>query len=285
MVQESIKVIAKVLGMLMIFSIIIAFASCDQSDGNMYNDVSGNVSIASSNTLGDILVGGNGMTLYIFSLDVNGQSKCLDGTCLNTWLVFYSADIKPGTGLSSVDFETITRSDGAKQTTFRGWPLYYFSGDANKGDINGDGVNNIWFVAKPDYSLMVADGQLVGADGKMYTSDYTEGEGNTLYFTDYNGRCLYIFTNDEKDTNHFTQPDFSNNAVWPIFYVEIDRLPSSMNMTDFGEINVFGESQLTFRGWPIYYYGSDSQRGDTKGVSFPVPGIWPIINEDTSPAQ
>jgi predicted lipoprotein with Yx(FWY)xxD motif len=285
MMQESIKVIAKILGMLMVYSIIIAMVSCDESGNNMGPIMDGHVSIAANSTLGDILVDGNGKTLYIFSLDVDGQSSCLDGTCLNNWPVFYTDELDPDPALDPGDFATIVRSDGEKQVTYMGWPLYYYVGDANKSDAKGDGVNNVWFAAKPDYSLMVASGQLVGADGKSYTGDYNEGEGNTMYFTDSHGRCLYIFTNDEKDTNHFTQSDFSNNAVWPIFYVNIDQLPSSMNMADFGEIDVFGEPQLTFRGWPVYYYGDDSQRGDTKGVSFPVPGIWPIINSETDPAQ
>jgi predicted lipoprotein with Yx(FWY)xxD motif len=170
-------------------------------------------------------------------------------------------------------------------TTYKGWPLYYYAGDASPGDVNGDGLNNLWFVAKPDYSLMVANGQLVGADGKMYTSDYMEGTGITVYFTDINGRTLYIFVNDEKDTNNYTNPDFSNNSTWPIFYVDIEMLPSGMDPADFGQIDVFGEPQLTFRGWPLYYFGSDAQRGETKGVSVPVPGIWPVVNNDTDPAM
>ena len=72
------------------------------------------------------------------------------------------------------------------------------------GQTGGNGIRNVWYVAKPDYSLMVASAQLVGLDGKNYTSAYVEGTGNTRYFTDAAGRTLYIFTNDKKDTNTFT---------------------------------------------------------------------------------
>ncbi|MGW8323142.1 MAG: hypothetical protein ACWGSD_16460, partial [Thermodesulfobacteriota bacterium] len=41
------------------------------------------------------------------------------------------------------------RDDGTKQSTFRGYPLYYWSGDEKEGDTNGQGVKNVWFVIDP----------------------------------------------------------------------------------------------------------------------------------------
>jgi predicted lipoprotein with Yx(FWY)xxD motif len=131
---------------------------------------------------------------------------------------------------------------------------------------------------------MVASAQLIGLDGKNYTSAYVEGNGNTRYFTDAAGRTLYLFTNDKKNTNTFTTANFSNDAAWPIFHVTIDRLPTGMNASDFSEINVHGRMQLTYKGWPIYYFGQDTNKGDNKGVSVPVPGKWPIINGDIAEA-
>ena len=57
-----------------------------------------------------------------------------------------------------------------------------------------------------------------------------------------------------------------------------------MNKDDFGMINVHGQDQLTYKGWPLYYFGQDSERGDNKGVSVPSPGVWPIINNATADA-
>jgi predicted lipoprotein with Yx(FWY)xxD motif len=34
----------------------------------------------------------------------------------------------------------ITRADGSLQTTYKGWPLYYFSKDAGPGDLKGENV-------------------------------------------------------------------------------------------------------------------------------------------------
>src|SRR5687767_9001407 len=129
----------------------------------------GIVTLQPSNTLGDILVDGNGKTLYFFTKDVSGESKCIDG-CLSDWPVYYAPDLVPGAGIDAADFSTITRSDGTPQTAYKGWPLYYYAGDNAGGDTNGEAVGNVWFVAKPNYSIMLANAQLVGKDGKNYTS-------------------------------------------------------------------------------------------------------------------
>ena len=269
----------------MLAVLIIGFDGCTNNNDQMYPTSGNNITLANNSTFGNYLVGENGMTLYFFAKDVSGESMCPDGTCLTNWPIFHVQNVDPGSGLNISDFSTMTRSDGKMQTTYLGWPLYYFAGDAAKGDTNGDGVSGIWFVAKPDYSLMMADAQLVGLDGNNYTSNYSEGTGLTKYLTDINGRALYIFHNDAKDTNNYTNSDFSNNSTWPIFYVEISQLPSGVNATDFGKIDVFGQPQLTFKGWPLYYFGQDTKRGDTKGVSVPTPGIWPVANNDIQVAQ
>ncbi|MFH5832370.1 hypothetical protein ACG2F4_08590 [Halalkalibaculum sp. DA3122] len=233
---------------------------------------------------GTVISDDMGNVLYLFTRDVKGESNCSED-CLQNWPVVAADLLNSGTGLNPDDFDNIQRSDGSRQTTFKGWPLYYFSGDQQPGEVNGDGVNGVWYVAKPDYSLMIADEQLVGADGNNYRSDYTEGDEITTFFTDANGRTLYAFNNDEFNTNNFTNEDFSNDNVWPIFYVDIEALPSAMNEDDFDVIEVHGqEQQLTYKGWPLYYFGQDAARGETKGVSVPQPGVWPIVNSDTEPA-
>jgi predicted lipoprotein with Yx(FWY)xxD motif len=281
----------KALFRLLTYSLLVATlflsTSCEDDD-EMTPDASGKINLATDASLGEILVDGNGNTLYYFTRDVNGESAC-SGGCLDSWPIYYSEDLEVGTGLSQADFGTITRGDGEMQSTYRGWPLYYYSPTSDgtleaAGETSGEARNDVWYVVKPSYSLMLANAQLVGHDGLNYTSDYTEGEEVTQYFTDINGRTLYIFVNDTRDTNNFTNEDFSNDAVWPIFYVDLEELPSTMDEDDFGVISVFGRDQLTYRGWPLYYFGQDTQRGENKGVSFPVPGIWPIANLDTPEA-
>ena len=45
-------------------------------------------------------------------------------------------------------FGSFARS-GKRQVTYKGRALYYFAGDSYAGDTNGQGINNVWFVAKP----------------------------------------------------------------------------------------------------------------------------------------
>ena len=264
-----------------IVALALGFSGCSDDDPAINT---GEVSLQSNATLGNFLVDGKGMTLYFFTLDVNGQSNCTGG-CLAAWPIYYAEDIKPGTGVNADDFKTITRADGQKQTTYKNWPLYYYVGDGKAGDVTGEAVDDIWFVAKPDYTIMLTDAQLVGHDAKHYlATNYQEGDGMTQFFVDANGLTLYTFTKDYKDTNKFTAADLSNNNVWPIYNATIGSLPSTLDKSDFGTIQVNGRTQTTYKGWPLYYFGQDTKPGDTKGVSFPAPGIWHIVNTNTTTA-
>lgn len=238
----------------------------------------------SATPLGRVLTGVGGKTLYFFAPDVAGEATC-SGTCTDTWPVFYSESLSLGKGLKATDFATITRADGSKQTTFKGWPLYYFKNDAKPGDVAGENVGKVWMVAKPNYTVMLASRQLVGNDGKNYTFDTKEGSGNSQYLVDSLGRTLYGYAFDKKNINKYTKTDLSNNATWPIFETSatLGEIPSALNRADFATITAVGKTQLTYKGWPLYYFGPDQgQRGSTKGVSVPRPGVWPVVNP-TSP--
>jgi predicted lipoprotein with Yx(FWY)xxD motif len=236
--------------------------------------------LVADSQFGSVITDNSGNTLYFFSPDANGNSSCTGG-CLAAWPAAYIANPTFGTGLTASDFATITRSDGAKQTTYKGWPLYRFSGDAAAGDIKGDGVDGIWFVAKPDYSVMMAKTQLVGADGILYDSTYAPNTAQTFYMTDDRGITLYSFVQDKANTNTFTTAGYGNNATFPIVQLSgVQSVPSVLNKSDFGSIMVFTEPQLTYKGWPIYRFGADSNvRGSTKGVSFGAPGVWPVVDQ------
>ncbi|GGG74689.1 hypothetical protein GCM10007415_02800 [Parapedobacter pyrenivorans] len=234
-------------------------------------------------TFGQVLTDSVGMTLYVFARDANGTSACA-GNCVSLWPSYYSSNAAASMGIDAEDIGTITLANGSKQTTYKGWPLYYYSNDQASGAVEGDGVGGNWFVAKPDYSVLLVSNQLVGGDGTHYTADLMPGEGQTQYLVDAYGRTLYGFVNDRYDTNKFTNPDFSNNGVWPIYESAIQAVPSTLSAEDFAEITVHGRMQLTYKGWPLYYFGQDAARGETKGIDFPALGIWPVLNADSPEA-
>lgn len=247
------------------------------------------VQIATAANLGKILTDSAGRTLYFFSLDANGSSACTGG-CLVAWPVFYSANLTLGdTSLHKDDFATITRADGSLQTTYKGWPLYYYEKDTLPKLVLGEKVGNVWYVAKPDYTVMLANAQLVGNDGVKYTSTYVPGEEVTQYLTDAYGATLYAFAPDKFNRNTYTDSAFTKNNIWPIYETdEFKFAPSLLSSADFDTIHVFNRVQLTYKGWPLYHYGPDElKRGNNKGVSVPRPGVWPVVNNAsvTAPLQ
>jgi predicted lipoprotein with Yx(FWY)xxD motif len=98
--------------------------------------------------IGTYLADAKGNTLYWFKNDAPGKSACA-GPCVDKWPVYFREKVKAGKGLSDGDFGTVTREDGKKQSTFRGYPLYYWSGDKARGETNGQGLNNVWYVIDP----------------------------------------------------------------------------------------------------------------------------------------
>jgi predicted lipoprotein with Yx(FWY)xxD motif len=91
-----------------------------------------------------VLVNAQGRTLYTFDRDAHGKSAC-NAQCAVNWPPLHAAaDAKPAR-----DYTIIARDDGTKQWAHKGKPLYLWSKDANPGDRTGDGVDNLWRVARP----------------------------------------------------------------------------------------------------------------------------------------
>jgi predicted lipoprotein with Yx(FWY)xxD motif len=98
--------------------------------------------------LGQILVDSTGRTLYVFKADTGNSSAC-SGACAVAWppLRTGGAPAVAG-GASAALLGTIPRSDGARQVTYNGHPLYLFVKDLKPGDVNGQGVTAFgaaWF--------------------------------------------------------------------------------------------------------------------------------------------
>jgi predicted lipoprotein with Yx(FWY)xxD motif len=109
----------------------------------------GGVTLEVSDTdLGQILVDGDGMTLYVFDNDSDGQSACT-GDCASNWPPL-TDEVAAGDGVDDSLLGMTERDDGTAQATYDNQPLYYFAGDQASGDTNGQGVGGIWWVVGPD---------------------------------------------------------------------------------------------------------------------------------------
>ena len=102
-------------------------------------------STAPATAVDGVLVGPQKMTLYTFDKDTTpGKSVC-NGPCATNWPpLAASADAN-----AQGDWSVITRDDGSRQWAFKGKPLYHWVKDQKPGDKTGDGVNNVWHVARP----------------------------------------------------------------------------------------------------------------------------------------
>jgi len=124
--------------------------------------------------LGRTLTDLEGRTLYAFTKDEGGKSSCYDD-CAVTWPAFtVRGKAMAGPGVEVDWLATAERRDGTTQVTYKGMPLYYFSGDQQPGDINGQGVGGIWFTVAPDGALIRA---AAGGDGGTEDSKSDGGYG------------------------------------------------------------------------------------------------------------
>ena len=116
------------------------------------------ISVASS-SLGQILVDGQGLSLYLVS------SGVCTGSCAGIWPPVPYDDVAGlGDGIDASLLGQTEREDGFLQATYNGHPLYRYSGDSAPGDVNGQGVNDVWFAVD-------ATGNGVGAAVEEAPSD------------------------------------------------------------------------------------------------------------------
>ncbi len=90
------------------------------------------------------MVDKKGMTLYTFDKDTTGKSVC-NGDCATNWPPLKAETEAKAEG----DWTVVTRDDGSSQWAYKGKPLYTFIKDKKAGETTGDGMKDVWHVAKP----------------------------------------------------------------------------------------------------------------------------------------
>jgi predicted lipoprotein with Yx(FWY)xxD motif len=112
-----------------------------------------------SSTAGNIVVDAKGMSVYFFTKDAkdSGTSACTDA-CLAAWPPVTTTSEQPSADGVTGTLGTIPTPDGKKQVTLEGLPLYYFAQDSKPGDILGQGVSNVWYLADPSGAMVKGRG-------------------------------------------------------------------------------------------------------------------------------
>jgi predicted lipoprotein with Yx(FWY)xxD motif len=112
-----------------------------------------NMAVRTAGPLGAILVDGSGRTLYLWEADHGSSSTCY-GACATAWPPFMITGTPVlGTGVNQALLGSTTRTDGTKQVTYNGHPLYYFQGDTQAGDTKGQNLHAYgadWYVLGPN---------------------------------------------------------------------------------------------------------------------------------------
>ncbi|WP_420750911.1 hypothetical protein [Rhodococcus sp. O3] len=100
--------------------------------------------------LGDIIVDGSGMTVYVFDQDTpgSGTSACT-GPCLDEWPPVLTDTTTPQVEGVGGEIGTIPAPDGRQQITVNGWPIYFYVDDTAPGEVDGQGEGGVWWVLDP----------------------------------------------------------------------------------------------------------------------------------------
>lgn len=145
---------------------VAALSGCGGEDEPAVGgQAAGKLGTADVSNLGKVVVDGGGRTLYVFDKDSAAPSKSnCDGDCAAKWPPLIAGSGTPQVdGVDASLVGTVTRTDGSKQVTLAGWPLYQFAADSKAGKADGQAVGGVWWV--------------VGADGKKITTEPAPGSG------------------------------------------------------------------------------------------------------------
>ena len=253
------------------------------------------INVVDDPNLGKILVGANGMTLYMFTKDGPDQSNCT-GSCLTQWpplLTQGSPTLGDGVDASLVG--TATLADGSMIVTYNKMPLYYWYKDTKAGDTTGQGVGSVWFVVSPDGKMVgnasasaspTATPAETGGSSSTASNEATINEvsdpklGNILVGN--NGMTLYIYTKDGPDQSNCTG---SCLAKWPPLLTQGNPVVGAgVDASLVGTATLpDGSMIVTYNKMPLYYWANDSKPGDTTGQG--VGSVWYVVSPDGKPVS
>jgi predicted lipoprotein with Yx(FWY)xxD motif len=223
--------------------------------------------LAAHDQLGKFIVDGDGRSLYMFTKDTKDTSNCY-GKCEAAWPPLLSTVVTAtvGDGLNAALVGTTVRKDGSMQVTYNGMPLYYYTPDQKPGDVTGQAVGKVWWV-------LSGEGWIIKPAALQLATDAKLGK----FLADGDGRTLYMFTKDTKDTSNCYG---KCEAAWPPLLQDgKPTVGDGVDATLLGTtVRKDGSMQVTYNGMPLYYYTPDQKPGDTTGQG--VGKVWYVVGGD-----
>lgn len=101
--------------------------------------------------LGTVVVDGLGFTLYRYDKDTANPPKATcEGPCAEKWRPVAAAEPVVLEGVDAKEVGSVERSDGTKQVTIGGYPVYRFAADPKPGTTDGHGKDGAWSAVTPE---------------------------------------------------------------------------------------------------------------------------------------
>ncbi|HLO13436.1 MAG TPA: hypothetical protein VK206_01310 [Anaerolineales bacterium] len=241
------------------------------------------VNLGKNDSLGSFLIDDKGMTLYLFTKDTPNTSNCYD-KCATSWPpLLTTGNPVAGDGIDASKLGTTKRTDGSVQVTYNGWPLYYFAKDKAPGDVTGQDVGSVWFVVSASGDK-VESAQATEAPAATQAPAAASG-GTTValgkddklgpFLVDDKGMSLYLFTKDTPNTSNCY--DKCATAWPPLLTTGAPVAGEGLDASKLGTTNrTDGTVQVTYNGWPLYYYQKDKAPGDVTGQD--VGDVWFVVS-------
>ena len=239
-----------------------------------------NVMVGKDDKLGSFLVDDKGMSLYLFTKDTPNTSNCYD-KCATAWPpLLTTGNPVAGTGLDASKFGTTARKDGSMQVTYNGWPLYYYVKDAKPGDVTGQDVGKVWFVISPAGDKVESAAgatPTTAAAASSGAANVMVGKSDVLgsFLVDDKGMTLYLYTKDTPNTSNCYD---KCATAWPPLLTTGNAVAGTgIDVSKLGTTKrTDGSIQVTYAGWPLYYFVKDTKPGDVVGQN--VGSVWFVIS-------
>jgi predicted lipoprotein with Yx(FWY)xxD motif len=230
------------------------------------------LAVANHPEFGEILVGRDGLTLYIFTNDEPNKSNCT-GDCLAIWPpLLEEGELQLDSGVDPALISSAEMDDGSRIVTYNSRPLYYWVNDRQPGDATGQGVGGVWFVVSKE-------GEPVGMETEADISIARDPQYGEI-LVGKEGMALYVFTVDEPNRSNCTGDCLVN---WPPFLAEGESVVGEgIDESLVGTAEMEDDSLIfTYNRRPLYYWAHDREPGDLNGQG--VGGVWFVINPEGEP--
>ncbi|MET9960705.1 SCO0930 family lipoprotein [Streptomyces sp. NPDC006326] len=264
-----------------------ADGSGDAAAGGAGGAKAGQLSVREIAEVGSVVTDSAGMTLYRFDKDTAQPPKSTcDGDCATAWPPVPADDASASGGIDAGLLGSVARSDGSKQLTLGGWPVYRYAKDTKAGEAKGEGVGGTWHALASDGKKAIAQkgmgagmGMGMGGGGGAGGSENSgtelsvaDNEKLGKILVDGQWRTLYRFDKDSAWPMKFGCVGACLDTWKPAAPVNKEKtsgipaaLVGSVKRPD-------GTEQLTIDCWPVYLFTGDTEPGQANGHN--KQGLW-----------